>query len=65
MVLPDTTQCNYDELAALMRSAGADSSASEAHGMLSGTICAAGKTSPQLSLEYLLGEDNTLECSCQ
>ena len=58
MVLPDTTQCNYDELAALLRSAGADSSASEAHGMLSGTICAAGKTSPQLWLEYLLGEDN-------
>jgi len=46
-----------------MRSAGADSSASEAHGMVSGTICAAGKTSSGLWLEYLLGEDNTLSAA--
>jgi yecA family protein len=61
--LSDTTQCNYDELAELLRSAGADGSASEAHGMLSGTICAAGKTSPKLWLEYLLGADNTLSAA--
>ena len=61
--MPDTTQCNYDGLTALMQSAGADSSASEAHGMLSGTICAAGKTSAGLWLEYLLGEDNTLSAA--
>jgi len=61
--LPDTAQCNHDGLAALMQSAGADSSASEAHGMLSGTICAAGKTSAGLWLEYLLGEDNTLSAA--
>lgn len=47
----------------MLQSAGADSSASEAHGMLSGTICAAGKTSPGLWLEYLLGEDNTLSAA--
>ena len=61
--MSDTIQCNYDELAALLSSAGADSSASEAHGMLSGTICAAGKTSPQLWLEYLLGEDNAFSAA--
>lgn len=61
--MPETTQCDYDGLTALMRSAGADSSASEAHGMLSGTICATGKTSPDLWLEYLLGEENTLSAA--
>jgi len=59
--LPNIT--SYEELAQLLQSAGADSSASEAHGMLSGTICAAGKTSPGLWLEYLLGEDNTLSAA--
>ena len=63
--MPDTTQCHYDELAALLRSAGADSSASEAHGMISGAICAAGKTSPGLWLEYLLGVDNTLSAAAR
>jgi len=47
----------------MLQSAGADGSASEAHGMLSGTICAAGKTSPGLWLEYLLGEGNTLSAA--
>jgi yecA family protein len=61
--LPDTTQCNYEGLTALLQSAGADSCASEAQGMLSGTICAAGKTVPGLWLEYLLGEDNTLSAA--
>ena len=49
----------------MLQSAGADSSASEAHGMLSGTICAAGKTAPGLWLEYLLGEDNTLSAAAR
>ena len=59
--MPNIT--HYEELAQLLQSAGTDSSASEAHGMLSGTICAAGKTSPGLWLEYLLGEDNALSAA--
>jgi hypothetical protein len=62
-VVPNIKQCSYEELAQMLQSAGADSSASEAHGMLSGTICAAGKTSPGLWLEYLLGEGNTLSAA--
>ena len=54
---------HFDELAQLLQSADADSSASEAHGMLSGTICAAGKMSPDLWLENLLGEGNTLSAA--
>ena len=61
--MPDITQYSHEGLAGTLRSAGADSSASEAHGMLSGTICAAGKTSPELWLGYLLGEDNTLSAA--
>jgi len=62
-VVPNIKQCSYEELAQMLQSAGADSSASEAHGMLSGTICAAGKTAPGLWLEYLLGEGNTLSAA--
>jgi len=61
--VPNIKQWSHEELAQLLQSAGADSSASEAHGMLSGTICAAGKTSPGLWLEYLLGEGNTLSAA--
>ena len=61
--MPNIKQWSHEELAQLLQSAGADSSASEAHGMLSGTICAAGKTSPGLWLEYLLGEGNTLSAA--
>jgi hypothetical protein len=62
-VVPNIKQCSYEELAQMLQSAGADSSASEAHGMLSGTICAAGKIAPGLWLEYLLGEGNTLSAA--
>ena len=61
--MPNIKQYSHEELAQVLQSAGADSSASEAHGMLSGTICAAGKTAPGLWLEYLLGEDNTLSAA--
>jgi len=63
--LPNIKQCSYEELARMLLTAGADSSASEAHGMLSGTICAAGKTAPGLWLEYLLGEGNTLSAAAR
>lgn len=63
--MPNIKQCSYEELAKMLQSAGADSSASEAHGMLSGTICAAGKTAPGLWLEYLLGEGNTLSAAAR
>jgi len=62
-VLPNIKQCSHEELEQMLQSAGAESSASEAHGMLSGTICAAGKTAPGLWLEYLLGEGNTLSAA--
>jgi hypothetical protein len=62
-VVPNIKQCSYEELAQMLQSAGADSSASEAHGMLSGTICSAGKIAPGLWLEYLLGEGNTLSAA--
>lgn len=61
--MPDITQYGHEGLAGTLQSAGADSSASEAHGLLSGTICAAGKTSPELWLGCLLGEDNTLSAA--
>lgn len=63
--MPNIKQCSYEELAQMLLTAGADSSASEAHGMLSGTICAAGKTAPGLWLEYLLGEGNTLSAAAR
>jgi len=59
----DRIQCSYEELEQMLQSAGAESSASEAHGLLSGAICAAGKTSPGLWLEHLLGEGNTLSAA--
>jgi uncharacterized protein len=63
IVLSNIKNCSHKELAQLLQSADADSSASEAHGMLGGTICAAGKTAPGLWLEYLLGEGNTLSAA--
>ena len=57
MQIPDT--CSYDELDEKLRSAGADSGAAEAHGLLSGTLVAGGKVAPAVWLEHLLGEDNT------
>lgn len=61
--MPNITQCSHEGLAGTLQAAGADCSASEAHGMLSGTICVAGKTSPGHWLEYLLGEDNILSAA--
>ena len=61
--MPDVTQCSYEELDQILQSAAADSTASEAHGMLSGILCAAGKTEPGHWLEHLLGEGNTLSAA--
>jgi hypothetical protein len=61
--LPGTTQCGHEELTQVLHAAAADSSASEAHGLLSGTLCAGGKTGPALWLEHLLGEGNTLSAA--
>jgi yecA family protein len=59
--IPDA--CSYDELDEKLRSAGADSGAAEAHGLLSGTLVAGGKVAPTVWLEHLLGEDNTLSAA--
>ena len=61
--MTDTRQCSYVELAEVLQSAAADSSASEAHGMLSGALCAAGKAGPALWLEHVMGEGNTLSAA--
>lgn len=61
--MPNITQCSYAELDQTLQSAAADSTASEAHGLLSGTLCVAGKTGPGLWLEHLLGEGNTLSAA--
>ena len=58
MSIPE--KCSYDGLEEKLRSAGADSGAAEAHGLLSGTLVAGGKVAPAIWLEHLLGEDNTL-----
>lgn len=58
--MPNVTQCSYMELDQTLQSAAADCTASEAHGLLCGILCAAGKTEPGVWLEHLLGEDNTL-----
>ena len=61
--MPEVTQCSHEELDQILQSAAADSTASEAHGMLSGILCAAGKTEPGHWLEHLLGEGNTLSAA--
>ncbi len=55
----ETSTCSYDELEARLESAAAGSGAAEAHGLLSGIICAGGKTTPDTWLGHLLGEGNT------
>ena len=51
--------CSYDELEGRLASAAAESGAAEAHGLLCGIICAAGKVSPDTWLDHVLGEGNT------
>ena len=57
--MQDTSTCSYDVLEARLASAAAESGAAEAHGLLCGIICAAGKASPDALLGHLLGEGNT------
>lgn len=57
--------CSYDVLEEKLHAAAADSGAAEAHGLLSGTICAGGKVSAAAWLAHLLGEDNTLSAATQ
>ena len=57
--------CRYDELVRLLSAAGAVSGASEAHGLLSGMLCAGGKPADGVWQEYLLGEGNTLSTAAR
>ena len=54
---------SYGELEEKLRSAGADSGAAEAHGLVSGTLVAGGKVAQAVWLEHLLGENNTLSAA--
>jgi yecA family protein len=61
----ETSACSYDELEERLGSAAAESGAAEAHGLLCGIICAGGKASPDIWLNHLLGEGNTLSSAAQ
>ena len=56
--MPDTAPVSHDELEQRLCAATAEGSASEAHGLLAGIICAGGKSAPELWLTHLLGENN-------
>ena len=60
--MQDTLPLSHDELEQKLRAASAEGSASEAQGLLAGIICAAGKSTPELWLAHLLGE-NTLSAA--
>jgi len=57
--------CSFGELAEKLRTAGSESDAAEAHGLLCGCIAAGGKTNPDIWLEHLLGTGNTLSAAAQ
>jgi yecA family protein len=59
------TSCGFDELEERLQAADADCGAAEAHGLLCGTIAAGGRTGPDVWLEHLLGEGNTLSVATQ
>lgn len=55
----DSATCSYTELNRQLRAAGAESGASEAHGLLCGMLAAGGRTQRPVWLEHLLGAGNT------
>jgi yecA family protein len=63
--MQESLPCSYAELDALLRTAGADSDAAEAHGLLCGITCAGGRVAGSVWLEHLLGENNTLSAAAQ
>jgi len=60
-----TVSYSYTELNRRLQEAGAESGASEAHGLLCGILAAGGRMQASTWLEYLLGEGNTLSVSAQ
>ena len=60
--MPHTSLFSHAELEQSLSAATAEGSASEAHGLLAGIICAGGKSAPQQWLEHMLGE-NTLSAA--
>ena len=56
---------DFDTLAELLRTAGAACGAAEAHGLLCGTLAAGGRHDPEVWLEHVLGEGNTLSVAAQ
>ena len=60
--MPQTLPLSHTELEQALSAAAAEGSASEAHGLLAGIICAGGKPAPQQWLTHMLGE-NTLSAA--
>lgn len=56
--MQDQIECSYEELGSLLSAAGAESGASEAHGLFAGMICAGGRQSVDSWLGYLLGDEH-------
>jgi yecA family protein len=59
VVLQQRLSTSHEQLEQKLRAADAEGGISEAHGLIAGTICAGGKSAPELWLTHLLGE-NTL-----
>ncbi len=60
-----SSSCSYMELNKRLQAAGAESSASGAHGLLCGILAAGGGTQRSVWLDCLLGEGNTLSVAAQ
>jgi uncharacterized protein len=63
--LNETDTVAFDRLQAALQAADADSGAAESHGVICGTICAAGASDPALWLDHLLGAGNTASAMAQ
>lgn len=56
---------NHAQLDRLLQTAGAESDAAEAHGLLCGMLCAGGRVADAVWLEHLLGDGNTLSAAAR
>jgi len=61
----NSSSCSFMELDRRLQAAGAESGASEAHGLLCGILAAGGRTQTSVWLGCLLGEGNTLNVAAQ
>jgi yecA family protein len=63
--MQETLPCSHAEVEGMLQTAGADSGAAEAHGLLCGIACTSGRVAASVWLEHLLGENNTLSVAAQ